>query len=67
MIVLGIYWDKANATGALSSMVVGLGSYIALSQFGIKLLGFNAIVPALILGLAAFLIGNRYGAAKNAD
>ena len=67
VIVLGIYWDKANATGALSSMVVGLGSYIALSQFGIKLLGFNAIVPALILGLAAFLIGNRYGAAKNAD
>ena len=67
VIVLGIYWDKANATGALSSMVVGLGSYIALSQFGIKLLSFNAIVPSLILGLAAFLIGNRYGAAKNAD
>lgn len=61
VIVLGIYWDKANAYGALSSMTVGLGSYIALSQLGIKVFGFNAIVPALVLGLAAFLIGNRIG------
>lgn len=25
VIVLGIYWDKANAYGALSSMIIGLG------------------------------------------
>ena len=61
VIVLGIYWDKANAYGALSSMLVGLGSYILLTQLSVKLLGFHQIVPALAFGLVAFLIGNRWG------
>ena len=61
VIVLGIYWDKANAYGALSSLLVGLGSYILLTQLGVKLLGFHQIVPALAFGLVAFLIGNRWG------
>lgn len=61
VIVLGLYWDKANAYGAVSSMVVGLSSYILLTQFNLKLLGFHQIVPALVFGLAAFLIGNRLG------
>ena len=64
VIVLGIYWDKANAAGAISSMVVGLSSYVLLTQFGIKLLGFNAIVPALVFGLIAFILGNQFGAKK---
>ena len=64
VIVLGIYWDKANATGAISSMVVGLSSFVLLTQFGIKLLGFNAIVPALVFGLIAFILGNQFGAQK---
>ena len=62
VIVLGIYWDKANAAGAISSMVVGLSSYVLLTQFGIKLFGFNAIVPALVFGLVAFILGNQLGA-----
>ena len=61
VIVLGLYWDKANAYGAISSMLVGLISFILLTQFGIKLLGFNPIAPALVFGLAAFLIGNKIG------
>ena len=64
VIVLGIYWDKANAAGAISSMVVGLSSYVLLTQFGIKLFGFNAIVPALVFGLIAFILGNQFGAKK---
>ena len=62
VIVLGIYWDKANAAGAISSMVVGLSSFVLLTQFGIKLFGFNAIVPALVFGLIAFILGNQFGA-----
>ena len=64
VIVLGIYWDKANAAGAISSMVVGLSSYVLLTQFGIKLFGFNAIVPALVFGLIAFILGNQFGTKK---
>ena len=64
VIVLGIYWDKANAAGAISSMVVGLSSFVLLTQFGIKLFGFNAIVPALVFGLIAFILGNQFGTKK---
>lgn len=66
VIILGLYWDKANAYGAISSMIVGLGSYVLLTAFSIKLWGFNAIVPALVFGLMAFLAGNYVGIRKNA-
>ena len=83
VIVLGIYWDKANAYGAISSMVVGLGTYIFLTQLksvdlttlveplqyviqSIKLFSkFHEIVPSLVWGLIAFLIGNKLGANKS--
>ncbi|PVX42827.1 sodium/pantothenate symporter [Pasteurella langaaensis DSM 22999] len=79
VIVLGIYWDKANAYGAISSMVVGLGVYIFLTQMksvdvatlaepvqyllqGVKFFSkFHEIVPSLVWGLIAFLVGNRFG------
>lgn len=61
VIILGLYWDKANAYGAISSMVVGLGSYILLTSFSIKLFSFHAIVPSLAFGLVAFLMGNKLG------
>ncbi len=32
-LVFGLYWSKASATGAFSSMVVGLGVYIGLVWF----------------------------------
>lgn len=82
VIILGIYWNKANAYGAISSMVVGLGIYIFLTQMksvdlttlveplqyaiqSIKLFSqFHEIVPSLVWGLIAFLIGNKFGEAK---
>ena len=67
VIVLGLYWDKANAYGAISSMLVGLVSFILFTQFGIKLFGFNPIVPSLVFGLAAFLIGNKIGEKRHSS
>ena len=64
VIVLGLYWKKANATGAICSMAVGLGSYVLLTSFGIKIFSFHAIVPALCLGLIGFLVGNLFGKTK---
>ncbi len=32
-IVLGLYWRKGNATGALASIVVGVGSYMCIHLF----------------------------------
>lgn len=63
-LVLGLYWQKANATGALTSMIIGAIFYVGLTQFSIKIFNFHAIVPTLIVGLIAFLIGNRFNKPK---
>lgn len=60
-LVLGLYWQRANAYGAISSMIVGALSYIWLAILQIKWLGLHPIVPALLLGLLAFYCGNLWG------
>lgn len=60
-LVLGLYWQKANATGAVSSMLCGAISYTLLVSLKIQWWGFHPIVPSLLLSLVAFLIGNRLG------
>ncbi|WP_455819054.1 sodium/pantothenate symporter [Pseudomonas cerasi] len=60
-LVLGLYWEKANAVGALSSMIVGAACYTLLASLSLQPWGFHPIVPALLLSLLAFIIGNRFG------
>ncbi|MCO6545027.1 MAG: sodium/pantothenate symporter [Gilliamella sp.] len=60
-LVLGLYWKKANSTGALCSMFAGAISYTLLSVYNIKLYAFNPIIPSLIIGLVAFIIANMFG------
>lgn len=60
VIVLGLYWEKANSTGAICSMCVGLGSYAFLSATDIQYLGLHPVIPALVLGFFAFLLGNYW-------
>lgn len=63
VIVLGLYWEKANASGAICSMLAGLSCYVLMTTFKISIFSFHAIVPSLLIGLIAFIIGNRF--AKN--
>jgi sodium/pantothenate symporter len=60
-LVLGLYWERANAAGALSAMIVGGVLYAVLATFKIQYLGFHPIVPSLLLSLLAFLVGNLFG------
>jgi len=60
-LVLGLYWERANAAGALSSMVSGAACYTLLASLSLQPWGFHPIVPALLLSLLAFIIGNRFG------
>ncbi|AJI95496.1 sodium/pantothenate symporter [Yersinia ruckeri] len=60
-LVLGLYWERANAHGALSSMIVGAVCYTLLASFDIKIGGLHPIVPSLALNLLAFYIGNQFG------
>ncbi|MGL5757503.1 sodium/pantothenate symporter [Plesiomonas sp.] len=57
-LVFGLYWDRANAGGALTSMIAGGSCYVVMNLIGAKPLGLHAIVPTLIFGLLAFLVGN---------
>lgn len=61
VIILGLYWDKANAYGAIASMLTGISVYIGFTTAAIKPFGLHAIVPSLALGLIAFLIANKFG------
>lgn len=60
-LVLGLYWEKANAAGALSAMFTGGGLYAVLATFNVHLFGFHPIIPSLLISLLAFLLGNLFG------
>lgn len=66
-LVLGLYWERANAAGALSSMIIGGLCYAVLATLDLHIAGFHPIVPALALSLLAFLVGNRFGRPLAAD
>ncbi|MBV8871409.1 MAG: sodium/pantothenate symporter [Metakosakonia sp.] len=60
-LVLGLYWERANAAGALSAMLVGGVLYAVLATWNVHYLGLHPIVPSLVISLLAFMIGNRFG------
>lgn len=66
-IVLGMYWKRANATGALCSMTAGVIVFVLLSVFHVPLGGVHAIVPTCVISLLAFWMGNRLGSPVPAD
>ena len=65
-LVLGLYWSRANAAGAISGMLAGAGSYTLLASLNIEWGGFHPIVPSLTISLLAFLVGNLFGRAPDA-
>lgn len=65
-LVLGLYWKRANSTGAISGMVVGAACYTLLASLKIELWGFHPIVPSLTLSLLAFVVGNLFGSTPEA-
>ncbi|PHI32480.1 sodium/pantothenate symporter [Budvicia aquatica] len=60
-LVFGLYWERANACGALTSMVCGAVCYTILATFNIHMYGLHPIVPSLILGAVTFLLANLFG------
>lgn len=60
-IILGLYWKKANATGAVFSILIGLTVFIFISVFKVPLGGVHAIVPTLVFSFLAFVAGVRFG------
>ena len=66
-VVLGLYWRKAHAAGAVAAIVAGLGVFFLLSVLKIPLGGVHPIVPTLALSGLAFALGVRFGRAPDRD
>ncbi|SFE44627.1 sodium/pantothenate symporter [Lentibacillus persicus] len=58
-IVLGLYWKKANKSGAIASMITGIVSYVAIhfyNQAYGDLFGVHTVTVPVFLSLLAFVL-----------
>ncbi|TCP28772.1 sodium/pantothenate symporter [Scopulibacillus darangshiensis] len=57
-VVMGLYWKRGNAYGALTSIIVGVVSYICFSTFIPSPFGMHAIVMPVILSFFGYVAGS---------
>lgn len=55
-VILGLYWSKGNKYGAITSMILGMGSYILFDQFYPNAFGFHTVVIPILLSLFGFVL-----------
>ncbi|WP_246586584.1 sodium/pantothenate symporter [Cytobacillus gottheilii] len=60
-IIFGLYWKKANATGAIFSSVIGVATFLILSSTGVTVFGTSPIVISILTSVIAFIIGSLLG------
>ncbi|MEH7116441.1 sodium/pantothenate symporter [Neobacillus vireti] len=54
-VVLGLYWSKGNKYGAITSMIIGMGSYILLDRLYPNAFGLHTVVLPIVLSLLGFI------------
>lgn len=57
-LVLGLFWRRANAAGAMLSVAGGLAVYLFLMLTKISFWGTHAIVPAFAVAFVLFVVGS---------
>ena len=60
-LILGLYWKRANATGAIASIFFGIVAYLYLEITKTKIFSLHNIVPSLVVALTAFVIFSLIG------
>lgn len=60
-ILLGLYWKRANATGASVSMIFSVVFYLYTVIMNIKIMNMHQIVPTIIFSILLFTIGSYFG------
>lgn len=55
-VILGLYWSKGNKYGAITSMILGMGSYILLDQLYPNPFGFHTVVLPILLSFLGFML-----------
>lgn len=63
--LLGMFWKKANKTGAIWSMAGGTAAYCITMFFGIKVMDIHQILTGILVSLLCMIIGSYVG--KNVD
>lgn len=59
--LFGLYWKKANATGALLSMITGCAAFFWFNITKTSIGGTTAIVPTLTISAIMFVVGSYWG------
>ncbi|MFQ3545650.1 sodium/pantothenate symporter [Halobacillus rhizosphaerae] len=54
-VIMGLYWKKGNASGALASILMGVGSYILFNTFMPNAFGMHTVVMPVLLSLIAYV------------
>ena len=60
-IIFGIYWKRANATGAIASMIFGVITYLYFVICKVNVYGMHQIAPVIFLTVLVFIIGSLVG------
>ncbi|WP_100372831.1 sodium/pantothenate symporter [Bacillus sp. FJAT-45037] len=55
-VIMGLYWQRGNKYGALSSMIVGVSTYILIHTFAPNVFGVHTVVFPILLSLVAFVV-----------
>lgn len=66
-ILLGLYWKKANATGAILSSVIGVVCFLLMSNFKVSIFGTTPIVPSIVISIVVFIVGSCFGKKPDED
>ena len=65
--IFGLYWKRANATGGIASILVGLVAFISITLLKPAMGGIHPIVPTTLLSGFAFVIGSYCGKPSSED
>ena len=60
-LVLGLYWRRGNATGAIASILSGVTAFVWLTIAKPDMGGIHAIVPTTLVSLVMFVAGSLAG------
>ncbi|MGR9050750.1 sodium/pantothenate symporter [Halobacillus faecis] len=55
-VIMGLYWKKGNASGAIASILTGVGSYILFHSFMPEAFGMHTVVLPVLLSLFAYVL-----------
>ncbi|NLD04441.1 MAG: sodium/pantothenate symporter [Synergistaceae bacterium] len=59
--LFGLYWRRANSTGAILSMTIGCAAFFWFNITKTSIAGTTAIVPTLLISIIVFVIGSYMG------